>query len=128
MPITYSMNHDEGYLEIIYKGQISDAEFLDTYKSLLNSYDRIPATNNLTDISEADLTNLSSSAIQTLAEYSNRSYKEAGTTSFKTAIYAPVPIQFGLSRMFEALAHETLHEVEVFQDREKAIQWLRIGK
>jgi hypothetical protein len=44
---------------------------------LLNSYDRIPATNNLTDISEADFTKLSSSAIQTLAEYSNRSYKEA---------------------------------------------------
>ena len=99
MPITYSMNHDEGYLEIIYKGQISDAEFLDTYKSLLNSYDRIPATNNLTDISEADLTNLSSDAIRELSDYILRLYKKTGITSLKTAIYAPDSLQFGLSRV-----------------------------
>ncbi len=53
------MNHDGGYLEIKYKGQISDSEVLSAYESYFDSDDAIPASNNLTDLSEADLSNLS---------------------------------------------------------------------
>ena len=62
MPITFSMNHDDGYLEIIYKGQISDSEVLSAYKSFYGSDNAILTSNGLTDLSEADLTNFSSDA------------------------------------------------------------------
>ena len=69
MPITFSRNHDDGYLEIKYKGQISDSELLNAYKSYFGSDDAIPVLNGLTDLSEADFSNLSSDAIQELADY-----------------------------------------------------------
>ena len=125
MPITFSMNHDDGYLEIIYKGQISDSEVLSAYKSFFGSDNGILTSNGLTDLSEADLTNFSNDAIRELADYVIRLYKNTGNTSLKIAIYAPELFPFGLSRMFQALSYETPQGVEIFKDREKAIQWLR---
>ena len=63
------MNHDGGYLEIKYKGQVSDSEVLSAYESYFNSDNAIPASNDLTDSSEADLSNLSSDAIRELSDY-----------------------------------------------------------
>ena len=125
MPITFSRNDDEGYLEIKYKGQISDSELLNAYKSYFGSDEAIPVLNDLTDLSEADLTNLSSDAIQKLAEYITRSYKRSGINSLKTAIYAPDSLKYGLSRMYEAISYETPQHIEIFEDRQAAIQWLR---
>ena len=125
MPITFSRNDDEGYLEIKYKGQISDSELLSAYKSYFSSDDAIPVLNDLTDLSEADLSNLSTEAIQELADYIIRLYEKSGITSLKSAIYAPDPLQFGLSRIYHTISAETPQDMELFRDREKAIQWLR---
>ena len=125
MPIIFSMNHDDGYLEIKYKGQISDSEVLSAYKSYFSSDDSIQVSNDLTDLSEADFTNFSNDAIQELAVYITRSYKKTGIISLKSAIYAPDSLEFGLSRMYEILSSETPQDIKVFKDREKAIQWLR---
>jgi hypothetical protein len=128
MPITFVMNHDGGYLEIKYKGQISDSEVLSAYKSHFDSDNAIPVSNGLTDLSEADLTNFSSDAIRKLADYIIRLYNKTDNTSLKTAIYAPDLFQFGLSRMYQALSYETPQDIEIFKDREKAIQWLRTSQ
>ena len=125
MPIIFSMNHDDGYLEIKYKGQISDSEMLSAYKSYFGSDDAIPVLNGLTDLSEADLTNLSSGAIKELADYIIHSYKKSGITSLKSAIYAPNLLEFGLSRMYATISYETPQDIKIFKDREKAIQWLK---
>ena len=125
MPITFERNHDDGYLEIKYKGQISDSELINSYKSYFSSDDAIPVLNDLTDLSEADLTNLSTDAIRELADYIIRLYKETGIKSLKTAIYAPESLQFGLSRIYNAISFENPQDMKLFRDREKAIQWLR---
>jgi hypothetical protein len=125
MPIKFSRNHDDEYVEIKYNGQISDSELLSAYKSYFGSNDAIPVLNDLTDLSEADLSILSSDAIQELADYIIYSYKRSGITSFKTAIYAPDELEFGLSRMYVTISYETPQHIKIFKDREKAIQWLR---
>lgn len=125
MPITFSRHDDEGYLEIKYKGQISDSELLSAYKSFFRSDNAIPVLNDLTDLSEADLTNLSSKAIEELADYITRSYKESGITSFKTAIYAPNELEFGLSRMYDIISYDTPQLIKSFKEKEEAIHWLR---
>ena len=125
MPIIFSKNHDDGYLEIKHKGQISDSELLSAYTSYFGSDYAIPVLNDFTDLSEADLTNLSTEAIQELADYIIRLYEKAGITSLSTAIYAPDPLQFGLSRIYHTISAETPQDMKLFRDREKAIQWLR---
>lgn len=128
MPITFVMNHDDGYLEINYKGQISDSEVLIAYESYFNSNDAISASNDLTDLSEADLSYLSKDAIQELSDYIISLYNKTGITSLKTAIYAPESLQFGLSRMYETLSFTTPQDIKVFKDREKAIKWLKTSQ
>jgi len=125
MPIIFSMNQDDGYLLVQYKGAISDKDLLDEWKSFLNSFDSIQGINQLTDFSDADLKGLTNSGIHALADYFNFIYQENNITSMKTAIYANQKLSFGLSRMYEALTSETTHDIEVFEDRERAIQWLR---
>ena len=125
MPIIFSRKDDEGYLEIKFKGQISDSELLNTYKSYFGSDAALPVLNDLTDLSEADLTNVSNDAIHKLADYITRSYKSSGITSLKTAIYAPDSLKYGLSRMYEAISYETPQHIQIFKDRQAAIQWLR---
>ena len=99
MPITFSRNDDEGYLEIKYKGQISDSELLNAYKSYFGSDEALPVNNDLTDLSECDLTILSVDAIQELSDYITCSCKESGISSLKTVIYAPELLKYGLSGM-----------------------------
>lgn len=124
MPITFSMIHDGGYLEIKLKGQISDSELLSAYKSYFNSGNWVPGSNDLTDVSEADLAYLSNDAIRALADFISSLYNENDSTPMKTAIYAPQDLSFGLSRMYEALIFGTAQDIEIFKDREMAIQWL----
>ena len=124
MAITFSRNQSGGYLEITYSGQISDSELLSAYESYFSGDDAIPVLNDLTDLSEADLTHLSRDAIQELANYITSLYEKYGITSLKTAIYAPNPLKFGLARMYGTLSFDTPQDIQIFKDRHEAIQWL----
>ena len=127
MPITFSMNHEGGYFVAHYKGAISDKD-VDEWKSYHSGIDLMPNINQLTDLSDADLSGVTTTGIQAIADYFIFIYREYNITSMKTAIYAPQTLSFGLSRMYEALAYETAQDIEIFNDREKAIQWLTTGK
>lgn len=125
MPIIFSMNHEGGYIVAQYKGAISDEALLDEWKSYHNSFDSIQGINQLADFSEADLSGLTTNGIQALADYFIIINGKNNITSMKIAIYAPRELSFGLSRMYEALTYDTGQDIEVFKDREKAIQWIR---
>ena len=82
-------------------------------------------SNSLTDLSEADLSNLSNDAIRMLADFFSSLCNN--NTAMKTAIYATQDLSFGLSRVYEALIYGNAQDIEIFKDREKAIQWLSTG-
>ena len=124
MAITFSRNQNDEYLEITYSGQISDSELLSAYESYFNSDEAIPVLSDLTDLSEADLTQLSRDAIQELANYITSLYEKNGVTSLKTAIYAPNPLKFGLARMYGTLSFDTPQDIQIFKDRDEAVRWL----
>ena len=58
MPITIVMNHEAGYFVSYYKGAITDADLLNDWKNIMDSGAWIPDTNELADLSEADLSSL----------------------------------------------------------------------
>ena len=130
MPITIVMNHEAGYFVSHYKGAITDTDLLNDWESIFNNGDWIPDTNELADLSEADLSSLTSDGIRVLADYFNSmSPKKNNVTSMKkTAIYAPNTLNFGLARMYGVFAFESSQNIEIFYKREAAIQWLRNDK
>jgi hypothetical protein len=128
MPITIEMNHEAGYFVSQYKETITDNDLLNDWKSIFDNGVWIPDTNELADLSEADLSSLTTEGIQALADYFKSMSRDRNVASMKkTAIYAPKALSFGLARMYSAFAFESSQNIEVFSDREKAIQWLKDG-
>ena len=129
MSITIEMNHEAGYFVSHYIGVITDADLLKDWKSIFKSGVWIPDLNELADLSEADLNSLTHDGIKTIAYYFNYMTTENNITFIKkTAIYAPNALNFGLSRMYSVFAYDSSQYIEVFREREKAIQWLRNDK
>ena len=129
MSITIEMNHEAGYFVSHYIGVITDADLLKDWKSIFKSGVWIPDLNELADLSEADLNSLTYDGIKTLAYYFNNMATENNITFMKkTAINAPYALNFGLSRMYSVFAYDSSQYIEVFREREKAIQWLRNEK
>ena len=129
MPITIVMNHEAGYFVSHYKGSITDAELLNDWESIIDSGAWIPDTNELADLSEADLSNITTDGIRALADYFiSLSTENNVTPNKKTAIYAPNELNFGLARMYGIFAFGSSQNIEFFYKREEAIQWLENNK
>jgi len=124
MPIIFTVNPGDSYFVSQYKGAITNRSVLDDYKSFYASGEWIPGTNELVDLSEADLSSFTSSEIDALADNIKSFYIENNVTSVKVAIYAPETLKYGLSPMYDAFSYGSPEEIEIFKDRQKAIQWL----
>ncbi len=125
MPITFSINYDEGYLIATYTGKISDEELLDSWKELYDGDNRIVGLNILDDLSQADVTSVTADGIKRLASYASAVYAMHKIHSVKNAVYAPDPLPFGLARMYDAMAMESASSIEVFQSIQEAESWLK---
>jgi len=124
MPIIFTVNPGDSYFVSQYKGAITHKSVLDDYKSFYASGEWIPGTNELVDLSEADLSSLTNREIDALVDDMRNFYIENNVTSLKVAIYAPETLKYGLSRIYDALSYGSPEEIEIFKDRQKAIQWL----
>ena len=125
MSITFSINHNDGYLIATYIGQITDEELLDSWKDFFQGDEWIPGLNELADISQADLTGITSGGLDNLVSYATKIYAKHNIHSVKIGIYAPEPLQFGLARMYEAFTFENPQTVKVFRCMEEAKFWLK---
>ena len=125
MSITIEMNNEAGYFVSYYKGAITDANILSDWKFIMDSGAWIPGKNELADLSEADLSGLTTDGIRALADYFISMSTDRNVASMKkTAIYATNELNFGLARMYGVFAFESSQKIEFFYEREKAIQWL----
>ena len=125
MPITFSINHENGYSIAKFKGRISDDELLNAYKSFYTGEDWRPGLNELVDFSDADLKEITIEGIRNLAKLAENVFKAHNIISVKTAVYAPKDFSFGLSRMYEAISFESPENVNVFRDILEAEMWLK---
>jgi hypothetical protein len=84
----------------------------------------VPGTNELVDLSEADLSSFTSREIDALADKIQQFYKDYNVKSVKVAIYAPETLKYGLSRIYDAFSYGSPEEIQIFKERQKAVQWL----
>ena len=104
------------------RGKISLGEIIDEIKSF---YDKEPTQNNLWDLTEADISELSSSEIKAIANFA-KGYNPSRVGG-KTAFVSPQDVAFGLSRMYGTFADLAEQEVDlmVFRSLEDAMKWIR---
>lgn len=125
MPITFSINHKDGYSIAKFDTRISDEELLNAYKAFYTGKDWRPGQNELVDFSDVDLEEITIKGMINLAEFAESVFKAHNIPSVKTAIYAPKDLTFGLSRMYEAISFESPENVRVFRDILEAEMWLK---
>ena len=76
------------------------------------------------DFSSAEGIDLPSSALEALAE---RRRRASPKSHVKAAIVAPSALPYGLSRMYQTLAENPKINLQIFTDRDLALQWLSRG-
>ncbi len=123
MPIAFDIA--DHYVLVTYKGQITDVEFFTAWKDFYGGDQWISGMNELNDLSNADLSEATTKGIRTAADYAKTIHDKHGKT-FKVALYAPKALQFGIARVYGAIGVETLGTPKVFQNIQKAMDWLKL--
>jgi hypothetical protein len=128
MPIIFSINHESGYSISKFEGRISDEELLKAYEDFyMGEYWR-PNQNELVDLSNADLTEITTEGMRCLSKFAESVFKAHNILSVKTALYAPKDLLFGLSRIYEVISNGSPENVKVFRDILEAKIWLKQNK
>jgi hypothetical protein len=125
MPITFSINFDDDYLIAAYTGRISDEEMLASWKGFFQGGKWVPGLNELIDLSQADLTDITADGIEQLIDYAKTVYEKYNIPSVRIAVYAPENIHYGIARMYEALTFDSPQSADVFRSIQEAESWLK---
>ena len=125
MPITYSINFDDNYLIAAYTGRISDEEMLASWKGFFKGEKWVPGLNELIDLSQADLSDITAEGLEQLINYAKTVYEKNHIHSVRIAVYAPENIHYGLARMYEALTFDSPQSANVFRSIQEAESWLK---
>jgi len=125
MPISFSVKKDEGYLICTYTGKITDQILLDSWKKFYESNDWIPGFNEISDVSRAEGLDVTSNGLRKLAEYAKIMHQKHNVESIKVAIFAPEKIQYGLSRIYDAMTYNSPENIRVFDNFQEAEHWIK---
>jgi hypothetical protein len=126
MTIKFSVNHNDGYVLATWTKQVTDKELFGAYVDFYQGDEWNPTFNELSDMSQADTTDITSVGLQSLAYFSERMQKQYKLFSWKVAIFAPNPLPFGLARMYAGMTDKLPRRFHIFTNLQDAKDWLKI--
>ncbi len=103
---------------------MDDAQLFEFYGEFLNKPELKPLKPEFVDLSEADMTRVTTNGLVELSRMMKDNYLQLGVDLVKTAVYSPDDMPFGLARMYEAWSESSPELVRVFRNRQQAIEWL----
>lgn len=121
MPIEFRTIQTENLRVTTFSGTISEADLAQYVTQLRDGFD--PNMNSLIEM-EATHLEISAEAVRTLAG-STMELPDVSAER-RVAILAPDDLTYGFGRMYEAVYHG-LATVQVFRDRDAAMQWVTSG-
>ena len=124
MSIRFEIDPSGGWVYSYWTGEVTDGQIVERYVDFLRDVEWASTVHELSDVSDADLRLVTVEGITKLAELTEAAYIDAGVSEYKTAVYSPKDLPFGLARMYEALTTNSPESVQVFRDREEALRWL----
>lgn len=124
MPISYSQNKENGYLDVTCEGLISDRELFRERLTYLSTADWVPGAHELVDFSVADLSEVTPAGIQHLSNILDKLYRNHGLTVVKVAVYTQDVLPSAITSTYSELTKKSVENIRVFYDRRKAESWL----
>jgi len=125
MPIRYTIHRDLGVVVTHFSGYVTDDEFVDSYRLMLQDADYRPGTDELADLRGVADLNLSAAALRKVEELTEARY-EGTNAAFRTAILAPRDQSYGIGRMYEVFAEGGPEHVRVCREVADALAWLHL--
>jgi len=123
MPITIHVDREAGFVRIEASGQLTLQDLLDMVDPMLRDPRFEPGMPQLVDLGAVEHTDLRADEMRTLVETYEKQTERVGAS--RVAVFAPRPLLFGVSRMYESLAERLPGERRVFDDLDEAQAWLR---
>ena len=127
MAIRSSYSEEQGgCLIITFYGKISDQELINYYEDIFEGDQWIPRSKILCDLSQSDFSAITVKGLNDLVDHFSSFIQMKGENvkAVKVAFFAPDDLQFGLSRMYEALAMDIADAFKVFRKLPQALSWL----
>ncbi len=122
MPIKFTVCSDDGYYIANYVGRITNDSVIADFRAFFESGNWSTGLNELADLSESDLTEVTSLGVQNLASFIEEFAKKHDWRP-KVAVYAPRDLPYGLARVYSVKACK-FENLQVFRDRSEAKSWL----
>ncbi|MDH3629336.1 MAG: hypothetical protein OES25_17000 [Acidobacteriota bacterium] len=126
MPISYHIHTDRNLVVTRYRGVVSDTEFVNAYREIYNSPSARPGLKELVDLRDVTSVQTGARAMREVTSMVHAFHGDA-VELMRTAVLASTDLEYGLSRMYQAIASETPEQVEVFRIAEEALDWLGEG-
>lgn len=123
MRITFKVIPEKNYFISLWQGDITDSEMLDSYMDFYQSQEWKPGFNELADLREIGISDISSAGLRQLAEYVNSFYREQNITETKTAVISVDPYPDGMAQLYNSLIEESPERIAVFNDPSQAELW-----
>ena len=114
MGISFRIHGEHGFFISEWVGPISDSDLVPAYMELLGNEAYRPGFHELTDLRRAQMGGVTSTGLRSLALVVER-HLAGKCDSFRTAVVAPEDLEFGLSRVYEAMSRESPEHVMVFR-------------
>ena len=124
MTLQFLPEPDKPYFVTRFVGEIDDSQLFDYYRQVYSRPELQPVKAEFADLSEADMTRVSATALADLAAMIEDDFTSLGGESVRTAVYSPDDMPFGLGRIYQAWSESSPELVRVFRDKDKAIEWL----
>lgn len=119
-----SIKYSENLIEIRMYGRLTLEELLTASREIAQAEAGMPVTlHRLTDLSEVTNTTITFADVETFAAQRRVAPMK---NPVRSAIVAGNDLQFGLSRMFQALNDNPRISIKVFRDMAGARGWLRL--
>lgn len=105
-------------------GELRSDDIKEAWEKLMEHPDYRPDMNIIWDVRECNVSNLSSDNIRDLAYFYTKKTSDLDR-KIKISIVVPDDLLTGLTRMFQAYAHEAAFDLMAFRDLDQAIEWVR---
>ena len=124
MPIEYTYDEEKNVLYTRFYGVITDADLKAQGEAVTSDPRVMPGVRELVDLSGVEGEDVTSDGLAKNIQIDTMHREKL--TGMKTAIVAATDLQYGLSRMYQALAEvqKSPAVIEVFREEKAAREWL----
>ena len=110
-------------IEIIASGIVTGKEIVAAHKEIYNEENLEKQRYQIVDRTHCTKYQVTSEEVERISEIDNNASKINPNIIF--AVVSPTPLQFGISRMWQAYLDEDRFVTKIFQDRKNADEWIK---